>query len=73
MTPYIVVGSIEVCCGVETFGVVGPNTAIELAQNTLCTLNSTQRSRMVLRAPRFTYQHFWGFCSPPTDSIAARW
>jgi hypothetical protein len=35
--PYIVDGSIEQCCGVETEGVEGPNTAIDEAKKTLGT------------------------------------
>jgi hypothetical protein len=35
----MVVGYIEQCCGVFYFGVDGPKTAIELAQNTLLILS----------------------------------
>ena len=69
----MVVGSIDVCWGVFSLGVVGPKTAIELAQNTFFTFSSTLRSRMVLTARRFTSQATSGFCSPVADRTAARW
>ena len=69
----MVVGSIMVCCGVCSFGVFGPKTAIELAQKILLSLNYTLRSKMALNAVRLMSQARWGCCSPVTDSKAARW
>lgn len=54
--PYIVVGSMVVCCGVLILGVLGPNTAIELAQNTFLSLNSTLKSKISFNATKFTSQ-----------------
>jgi hypothetical protein len=62
-----------VCWGVDSFGVVGPNTAIELAQNILLIFSSTQRSNNCFVAIRLTYQAKSGFCSPSTDNNAAKW
>ena len=62
----------DVCCGVFYFGVVGPKTAIELAQNTFFTFSSTQRSKRFFTAIRFTSHALLGFCSPVTESKAAR-
>ena len=71
--PYIVDGSTIVCWGVCCFGVVGPNTAMELAQKILFIFNSKQRSNSCFVAIRLTSHAKFGFCYPKTDKRAARW
>ncbi|MNT50213.1 hypothetical protein D3C72_1871240 [compost metagenome] len=65
------VGSITVFCGVSTAGVVGPNAAIELGQNTrsspVCRASSSTLSRLVM----FRFQAHCGAFSPVADSAAA--
>lgn len=51
-----------VCWGVPILGLFGPNTAIELAQNTFFSLNYTLKSRIPLKAIKLTYQARCGFC-----------
>jgi hypothetical protein len=58
---------------VFNFGVVGPKTAIELAQKTLLILSSTATSKIDLSDIKLTSHARLGFCSPETDNKAAKW
>ena len=65
------VGSITVCCGVWSAGVVGPKTAMELGQNIFCSCPSLARSRIVNKPSMLSFQAKSGFFSAVAESSAA--
>ena len=71
VTPYIVVGSSTVRCGVPSRGVVGPNAAIELGQKIFFTPHSRAASRVFFSPTRFMSNAASGFFSPVAERSEA--